>query len=117
MEELRILLDDAAVHLVVAGIHAKEDELERELIVALEVLEELRHEHRILAARDADGNLVTGAHELKLADGLDELGGNLMLVFLAQGALDALEALRILRRLSRLAFQFALQPERVTALQ
>ena len=117
MEELRVLLDDAAVHLVVAGVHAEEDELKRELVVALEVLEELRHEHRVLAARDADGNLVAGLHELELADGLDEFAVDLVLVLLAQGVLNALEALRILRRLSRLALQFALQPERVAALQ
>ncbi len=117
MEELRILLDDAAVHLVVAGIHAEKDELERELVVALELLEELRHEHRVLAARDADGDLVAGAHEVEFADGFDELRGNLMLELLAQRALNALEALFILGRLSRLALQLPLQPERIAALQ
>ena len=50
MQQLRILLDDATVHLVVPGIHAKEDEFEWEFVVTLEFLEKLRHEHRILAA-------------------------------------------------------------------
>ena len=92
-EEIRVPLDDLAVRLVVARVHAEEHELERDLIMALQLLEELRHEHRVLAAGDAHRDAVTRLDELIIADGLHEHAEEVPLELLAEGLLDVVAAL------------------------
>ena len=92
-EEIRVPLDDLAVRLVVARVHAEEHELERDLIMALQLLEELRHEHRVLAAGDAHRNAVARLDELIIADGLHEHAEEVPLELLAERLLDVVAAL------------------------
>ena len=92
-EEIRVSLDDLAVCLIVARVHAQEHELERDLVMALQFLEELRHEHRVLAAGDADRDAITRLDELIIADGLHEHAEEVPLELLAEGLLDVVAAL------------------------
>ena len=92
-EKIRVPLDDLAVRLVVARVHAEEHELERDLIMALQLLEELRHEHRVLTAGDAHRNAVARLDELIIADGLHEHAEEVPLELLAEGLLDVVAAL------------------------
>ena len=92
-KEIRVPFDNLTVCLVIARVHAQEHELERDLIVALQLLEELRHEHRILTAGDADRNAVTRLDELIIADGLHEHAEEVTLELLAEGLLDVVAAL------------------------
>ena len=92
-EEIRVSLDDLTVRLIIARVHAQEHELERDLIVALQLLKELRHEHRVLTTGDADRDAVTRLDELIIADGLHEHAEEVTLELLAKGLLDVVAAL------------------------
>ena len=90
IQEFCVALDLRAVHLVVARIHHEVDDLEGNIAVAVQFLEELGHQHGILAARDADRNFVTGFHK-----GIALYGGNkgvpeLLSVFFDDAALGNL---------------------------
>lgn len=92
-EEIRVSLDDLPVRLIVARVHAEEHELERDLVMALQLLKELRHEHRVLAAGDADRDAVARLDELIIADGLHEHAEEVSLELLAERLLDVVAAL------------------------
>ena len=53
---------------VVAGVHNEENYLKRHLAVPLEQLHQLCHQHGILAAGDAHGNLVARLNQLILSN-------------------------------------------------
>ncbi len=54
----RILLDQLPVLRIIPGIHHQECEFKRELVMALQLLEELRHQHGVLPAGDADRHVI-----------------------------------------------------------
>ena len=54
-----VTLDKLPVLFVVSGIHDKESHIELHLSVRLDLLKELRHQHRIFAARDTYRNMVS----------------------------------------------------------
>ena len=64
VEQLGVAFDLCSVFAVVARIHHHKDELEREFVVAFQLLKQLCHEHGILAARNADGNFVIRLNKL-----------------------------------------------------
>ena len=61
--------------------------------MALQLLEELRHKHRVLTAGDADRDAVARLDELIIADGLHEHAEEVPLELLAEGLLDVVAAL------------------------
>ena len=69
VQQSGVALNFVAVDLVVAGVHDEENHLERHLAVPLEQLHQLGHQHGILAAGDAHGNLVARLNQLVLPDG------------------------------------------------
>ena len=68
MQQCGVALNFIAVDLVVAGVHNEENHLERHLAVPLEQLHQLGHQHGILAAGDAHGNLVARLNQLILSN-------------------------------------------------
>ena len=58
VQQRGVAFDLIAVDLVIAGVHDKENDLERDLAVPLEQLHQLGHQHGVLAAGDAHGDLV-----------------------------------------------------------
>ena len=68
MQQCGVALNFIAVDLVVAGVHDEEHHLERHLTVPLKQLHQLCHQHGILAAGDAHGNLVARLNQLILTD-------------------------------------------------
>ena len=68
MQQCGVALNFIAVDLVVAGVHDEENHLERHLAVPLEQLHQLGHQHGILAAGDAHGNLVARLDQLILSN-------------------------------------------------
>ena len=71
-QELRVAFDFLAVDFVVTGVHHQVFHVEFHVAVAVKHLDELRHEHGILAARDADGDFVALFDELVVLDGGNE---------------------------------------------
>ena len=90
VQQRGVALDLLAVDLIIAGVHDEIDELKRNLAVALQFLQELGHKHRILAAGDADGDLVPGLDQLIPLDGHDEGRPKLLAEFFDNAALDFL---------------------------
>ena len=68
MQQCGVALNFMAVDLVVAGVHDEEHHLKRHLAVPLEQLHQLGHQHGILAAGDAHGNLVARLNQLILSN-------------------------------------------------
>ena len=68
MQQCSVALNFVAVDFVVAGVHDEENHLERHLAVPLEQLHQLGHQHGILAAGDAHGNLVARLNQLILSN-------------------------------------------------
>lgn len=71
-QELCVAFDFLAVDFVVTGVHHQVFHVEFHVAVAVKHLDELRHEHGILAARDADGDFVAFFDELVVLDGGNE---------------------------------------------
>ena len=69
-EHFGIAFDERPVEFIVAGVHAEEYEFKVEFVMALELLKELRHEHGVLTAGNADGDLVAGLHQFVFHDAL-----------------------------------------------
>ena len=90
VQQRGVALDLLAVDFIIAGVHDEVDELKRNLAVALQFLQELGHKHRILAAGDADGDLVPGLDQLVPLDGHDEGRPKLLAEFFDNAALDFL---------------------------
>ena len=90
VEQLGVGLDLLAIYLVVAGVHHQKDQLERHIAVALKLLHQLCHQHRVFATRDADGDLVTGLDELVALHRYDEGGPQLLAVFFDDAPLNEL---------------------------
>ena len=90
VEQLGVGLDLLAVYLVVTGVHHEEDQFKRHIAVALKLLHQLCHQHRVFATRDADGDLVTGLDELVALDRYDEGGPQLLAVFFDDAPLNEL---------------------------
>ena len=65
-----IIFNELSINLTVTRIHDKENKLKWKLIVPLQFLEQLRHQHRVLAAGNADRNLVSGLNQIIGIDGL-----------------------------------------------
>ena len=90
VQQRRIVFDLLPVGGVVAGVHDKIDDLERHVAVALQQLQELCHEHGVLAAGDARGDAVAGRDEVILLDGRDERRPEPLVIGLLDAALDLL---------------------------
>ena len=90
VQQRGVALDLLAVDFIIAGVHDEVDELKRNLAVALQFLQELGHKHRILAAGDADGDLVPGLDQLVPLDGHNEGRPKLLAEFFDNAALDFL---------------------------
>ena len=88
VQQLGIGLDLLAVDLVVAGVHHQKDQFKGNIAVLLQLLHQLGHQHGVLAARDADGDLVPGLDELVALDRHDEGGPQLLAVFLDDTAFN-----------------------------
>ena len=58
IQKLCIILDNLPIVLIVTWIHHQKYKLKREFSMSLQLLHELRHEHGILSAGDADCDLV-----------------------------------------------------------
>ena len=71
-QKFRIAFDFLAVDFVVAGVHHQVFHVEFHVAMAVEHLDELRHEHGILAAGNADGDFVAFFDELVVLDGGNE---------------------------------------------
>ena len=83
-------LDLTAVALIVAGIHHQEHQLKGVGTVALEHLHQLGHQHGVLAAGDAHGDLVPGLDQLIVLHRIGELVPDGLAVFFQQALLDLL---------------------------
>ena len=90
MQQGGVALDLLAVDLVVAGVHHQIDQLERHFAVALQLLQQLGHQHGILAAGNADGNLVPCLDQLVPLDGNDEGRPQLLAELFDDASLDFL---------------------------
>ena len=90
VQQRGVALDLLAVDFIIAGVHDEVDDLKRNLAVTLQFLQELGHKHRILAAGDADGDLVPGLDQLVPLDGHDEGRPKLLAEFFDNAALDFL---------------------------
>ena len=71
-EKLCVALDERAVRVAVTRVHDQKDQFEGNFIAALELLKELRHQHGVFAAGDADRDFVAGLNHLIVDDGFDE---------------------------------------------
>ena len=87
-EELGVVGDGLAGVVGVAGVHGEERDLEVATAVAIELLEELGEQKRVLAARDAYGDMVAVANELVVGQRLDERHPQLFAVACDDVALD-----------------------------
>ena len=83
-----VCLDYCAVLAAVAGIHDQEHKLEIKFAVALYLLEQLRHQHGILAAGNTHGYLVTRLEQLVLVKSLCKLAENTAVKLLGQAAFN-----------------------------
>ena len=83
-----VCLDYCAVLAAVAGIHDQEHKLEIKFAVALYLLEQLRHQHGILAAGNTHGYLVTRLEQLVLVKSLCKLAENTAVELLGQAAFN-----------------------------
>ena len=84
MQQLGVGLDDLPVFGAVARVHYQKDQFKRKLSVALEFLEQFRHQHRILAAGNADGNAIVGLNQIVCLDCLCKAAENDPVELLAQ---------------------------------
>ena len=75
---------------VVAGVHDEINDLERHVAMPLQQLQELGHEHGVLAAGDAHRDPVAGGNEFVLLDGGDERRPEHLVEFFLDAALDQL---------------------------
>ena len=87
-EKLDVVGDGLAGVVGVAGVHGEERDLEVATAVAVELLEELGEQKRVLAARDAYGDMVAVANELVVGQGLDERHPQLFAIARDDVALD-----------------------------
>ena len=83
-------LDLVAVQLIVARVHHQEHQLKGVGTVALEHLHQLGHQHGVLAAGDAHGDLVPGLDQLIVLHRIGELVPDGLAVFFQQALLDLL---------------------------
>lgn len=90
MQQRCVALDLLPVDGVVAWVHDEVDDLERHVAVPLQQLQELGHEHGVLAAGDARGDPVAGRDEVVLLDGGDERRPEPLVIGLLDAALDLL---------------------------
>ena len=90
MQQRCVALDLLPVDGVVARIHDEVDDLERHVAVPLQQLQELGHEHGVLAAGDAHRDPVAGGDEVILLDGGDERRPEPLVIGLLDAALDQL---------------------------
>ena len=90
VEQFGVGFDLLAVDLVVAGVHHKKDQLKGHIAVLLQLLHELGHQHGVLAAGDADGDLVARLDQLVPLDGHDERRPEFLAVFFDDAAFDQL---------------------------
>ena len=70
MEQLCVAFNLLAVNLIIARIHHQKNQFKRHIAVTVELLHQLRHQHRILTARDTYGNLITGLDQLISLDSI-----------------------------------------------
>ena len=71
LQQLGVGFDDLPVLGTIAGIHDQKDQFKGKFSVPLNLLKQLRHEHRVLAAGNTHGNAVVGLNQVI---GLDCLG-------------------------------------------
>ena len=90
MQQCGVALDLLAVDFVIAGVHDEIDQLKRNLAVALQLLQKLGHDHRILTAGNTDGDLVPRLDQLIPLDGHDKGCPQLLAKFFDDAALDFL---------------------------
>ena len=90
VQQRRVALDALAVDGVVARIHDKEHQLKGHIAVALQLLHELCHQHRVLAAGDAHGDLVARLNEFIFFHRIDKRLPQLVAVFFDDAPLDHL---------------------------
>ena len=90
VQQRRVALDALAVDGVVAWVHDEEHQLKRYVAVAMKLLHELCHQHRVLAAGDADGDLVPCLDQLVPFDGHDKWRPQLFTELFDNAALDFL---------------------------
>ena len=90
VQQRGVAFDLVAVDLIIAGVHDEENDLERDLAVPLEQLHQLGHQHGVLAARDADGDLIICLDELIALDGDNERGPELFAVLFDDASFDQL---------------------------
>ena len=67
-QDAAVLLDQRAVAREVAGVHADKSQRERKFVVPLDLLKEFGHQHGVLAAGDADSDVVALLDQLILDD-------------------------------------------------
>ena len=90
VEQLGVGFDLLAVYLVVTGVHHEEDQFKRHIAVALKLLHQLCHQHRVFATRDADGDLVSLLYQLVALYRHDKGGPQLLAVFFDDAPLNEL---------------------------
>ena len=83
-QDAAVLLDQRAVAREVAGVHADKSQRERKFVVPLDLLKEFGHQHGVLAAGDADSDVVALLDQLILDDRFFKAADQVMFVFLAQ---------------------------------
>ena len=90
MQQCGVALDLLAVDFVIAGVHDEKDQFKRDLAVALQLLQKLGHDHRILTAGNTDGDLVPRLNQFIPLDGHDKGCPQLLAKFFDDAALDFL---------------------------
>ena len=94
IQYLRIIEDCLVIDIIVSRIHHKKNNLKIFLSMTLKFLKKLRHQHRILTARDTYCNLVAVFDHLVLVDCLRERSPDGLLKFLDNAAFHILRAIR-----------------------
>ena len=88
-----VLLDNIPVCRAVAWVHYDKFHLERKITVAVKLLKQLSHQHRILTARNTYGDTVVFLYKLILLYSLCECRPYLFAELLLQALLDTLRNL------------------------
>ena len=88
VQTLCIVLDQLPVFRLVARIHDQKSDVKRKFVMPLQLLKKFCHQHRILAAGDADCNPVALLHEVIRADRLCKPAPQILAVSLPQILLD-----------------------------
>ena len=104
------MFDKRTVFIIVARVHYKINTFKGYLAVLLQLLHALSKQHRILAARNADGNLIPRRNQLIFLHRTHKIIPDRLAEFLYYTAFN-------FNMLFKISFQFALSKQKITPIQ